>query len=96
MLMEGYMKRGKGRPKGSKNKPKKKGDGSEEDDNKDGGDPNANFWKRGKGRPRGSKNKIKNIHSDNVNSSLLEVKEKRNRGRPPGVKNKPRSDPSLS
>lgn len=73
MLMEGYMKRGKGRPKGSKNKPKRRGEGSD-DENKEGGDPSTIFWKRGKGRPRGSKNKIKNIHNDNLTSSLLDVK----------------------
>lgn len=53
--MSGKIKRGKGRPKGSKNKPKipvafiKK----ETDENL----PFAG--KRGKGRPKGSKNKIK-------------------------------------
>lgn len=63
--MQGYIKRGKGRPKGSKNKPKRteqfmKGIPDE------GGNQITNFWKRGKGRPRGSKNKIKNINQDNI------------------------------
>lgn len=59
--LTGRIKRGKGRPKGSKNKVKiikidyrdVKADSSEA----------LPFGKRGKGRPKGSKNKVKQLHS---------------------------------
>jgi hypothetical protein len=53
--MNGLMKRGKGRPKGSKNKTK---DYNNNVKSEEGADP-LPFGKRGKGRPKGSKNKIK-------------------------------------
>lgn len=88
-VLSGKIKRGKGRPKGSKNKPKvpsaliKK----ETEDNV----PFAG--KRGKGRPKGSKNKIK-VAEQIIMSE--ENKTKRGRGRPPGAKNKPISTPEIS
>ena len=53
--MNGLMKRGKGRPKGSKNKTK---DYNHNVKIEEGVEP-LPFGKRGKGRPKGSKNKIK-------------------------------------
>ena len=54
-ILSGKIKRGKGRPKGSKNKPKtsKVFVKIEEEENI------PFVGKRGKGRPKGSKNKIK-------------------------------------
>ena len=53
--MNGLMKRGKGRPKGSKNKAKDYNHSLKVDE----GSSQLPFGKRGKGRPKGSKNKIK-------------------------------------
>lgn len=92
--MSGYLRRGKGRPKGSKNKPKLKLEPSEPQIKEE-----AIFWKRGKGRPKGSKNKIKNLEKAVKKFERLnireEIKEKRNRGRPKGVRNRPKSEPSV-
>ena len=91
LSLSGTMKRGKGRPKGSKNKvkdlahPVKIEEGSE----------TIPFGKRGKGRPKGSKNKIKLL------SQLMQDKDSENgfakrKGRPPGAKNRPNSLDSVS
>ena len=67
-------KRGRGRPKGSKNKPKVSTNATTE-----------NTPKRGRGRPKGSKNKPK----PSINTTT-ENTPKRGRGRPKGSKNKPK------
>ena len=53
--MNGLMKRGKGRPKGSKNKIKDFNNPIKVEEGYD----SMSYGKRGKGRPKGSKNKIK-------------------------------------
>ena len=93
-------KRGRGRPKGSKNKPK---DGSVEisitDTISEDGSP---IKKRGRGRPKGSKNKPKDgnaiisvqnsnhfdMSSSEIESVVDDTTTKRGRGRPKGSKNK--------
>lgn len=72
-------KRGRGRPKGSKNKPK---DGEAEATQN--GQETENKPKRRRGRPKGSKNKPK---SDDATANASETK-KRGPGRPKGTKNK--------
>ena len=85
-------KRGPGRPKGSRNKPKSAGPepvpkrgpgrpkGSKNKPKSAGAEPTP---KRGPGRPKGSKNKPKQSESVQV--------EKRKPGRPKGSKNKPKT-----
>jgi hypothetical protein len=55
MALNGLIKRGKGRPKGSKNKTKDFSHSVKIEE----GTESLPFGKRGKGRPKGSKNKIK-------------------------------------
>ena len=82
------QRRGKGRPKGSKNKPKNKLDATKQEN-----ESNPPFGKRGKGRPKGSKNKIKVAEQIPVPE---ENQIKRGRGRPKGAKNKQNSSPDIS
>ena len=84
--MNGLMKRGKGRPKGSKNKTK---DYNHHLKSEEGTDP-LPFGKRGKGRPKGSKNKIKLPNQSMVDEEMNNQDHKR-RGRPPGAKNRANS-----
>lgn len=85
------IKRGKGRPKGSKNKSK---DLVQAIKIEEGAEP-LPFGKRGKGRPKGSKNKIKLINQPNMGSEIEQTIRKR-KGRPPGSKNRVNSVESVS
>lgn len=64
--MNGLMKRGKGRPKGSKNKIKDFNTSIKVEEGYD----SMSYGKRGKGRPKGSKNKIKMSNMLMINEDM--------------------------
>lgn len=90
-------KRGRGRPKGSHNKPKTESDAPTT--------PVAQGEKRGRGRPKGSPNKAKSEDNDSCTSEqhqpvppsvVIAVAEKRGRGRPKGAHNKPKAEDNAT
>lgn len=94
------VKRGRGRPKGSKNKPKTDTDSATTDapvkrgrgrpkgsTNKPKAASSTSAAKRGPGRPKGSKNKT----TTDAATSDTPASAKRGRGRPKGSKNKPKA-----
>lgn len=85
------IKRGKGRPKGSKNKSK---DLTQTIKIEEGAD-SLPFGKRGKGRPKGSKNKIKLLNQSVMDDDQDMITHKR-KGRPLGSKNRVNSVESIS
>lgn len=89
--MNGLMKRGKGRPKGSKNKVKDYSHPLKHQE----GTSLLPYGKRGKGRPKGSKNKIKLPNQIMADEDIENLSHKR-RGRPLGAKNRPNSVESIS
>jgi hypothetical protein len=78
------LKGKRGRPKGSKNKPKFSNEGDETNPNYDTG------VKRQRGRPKGSKNKPKFSNETDETNPNYDTGVKRRRGRPKGSKNKAR------
>lgn len=91
MSISGISKRGKGRPKGSKNKSK---EFLQPVKIESGYSEPLPFGKRGKGRPKGSKNKIK-LASQMIMGSEFESQFARKKGRPLGAKNRANSVESL-
>lgn len=87
-VVQDVIKRGRGRPKGAKNKPKTtSSDASEDGTTASPLSINAPERLKRRGRPKGSKNKVKLLDGETPPPIKLDGEVKR-RGRPKGSKNK--------
>jgi hypothetical protein len=87
-ITQDVIKRGRGRPKGAKNKPKTTlGDASEGATTDSPLSSYASGTVKRRGRPKGSKNKLKSLEGESSSPDKV-AGEVRRRGRPKGAKNK--------